>query len=106
MKLSKIFNETMLAESDVLKFNPELKSVLVQEIPMMIKKINRELRSDNYTTLVKQLEMLSQAADRAKQLLTQTLQTQGSKIHNKEAQNSPQQGISTPKAFSINDEEL
>ncbi len=107
MKLSKIMNEALLSESDILRHSPELKTALTQEIPMLMKKINEECRSDNYTTLVRQLELLSQTALKARHALEHTLKTKGAQIHNKERSGTKEpMGLSSPNVFSIRDEEI
>lgn len=103
MKLSKIFERTTLNESDVLKHNPELKNLLIQDVPMLMKKANEDLRGDRYDSLVKDLASLSQAVERAKQLLQQTMQTQGNKIKNKE---QGQSSVKPQHVFSIKDKEV
>lgn len=70
-----------LLEADVLEYNSELKS-LIEKMPKMCETIQAHLKEDKYTTLVKDLQDLCDAASKAKKLLEQTLEKNKGEIKN------------------------
>lgn len=89
-----------LNERDVLEHNAQLKNLLTQEVPSLVKKMQAALNEDRYNTLVDDLQLLEKAVHQSKLLLQQTLKSQGNKIQNKQA---PRVNNTSPE---IKDEEL
>lgn len=109
MKLGKIFDKAMLNESDILAQSPELKNLLVQELPAYLRKAHEDLKSDKYDVLVQDLEALARAAMKAKQLVQQVAGNEGvsGQIQRQKDKQSGDQGeMKSPHLFSIKDKQL
>ena len=71
-------------ESDILKFDAQLKQDLTERLPQLVQLINQDLQGDKYTTLAHSLKELSYLAERASEEVVKILKTHKGDINNKE----------------------
>jgi hypothetical protein len=94
----------VLSEADMLRQNQNLKFVVSQKLPGLLKTFEQQIKKDQYEQAINTLSMLSQAASEASQMLNAGLQQkqQGSP---QKSQQSKNVGM-IPADGSISDEEI
>lgn len=97
----------VLSEADMLRKNQNLKFVVAQKIPGLLKIFDTQIKKDQYKEAVGTLSMLSQAISEASQMISAELQQQGQGQPQKTPQQQQNKNIGTiPANGAISDEEI